>query len=399
MKPVVITGLGVISALGYDHHSFWEQLKNGRSGIGSCGDFNGQMAGKLGACVPDYEPTQFFSKDALPLLDRFAQFAVIAGREAIEDAQLDTDTLRQSAAIIGTGCGGKQTDEDTYRELYKHGRKRAHPLTIPKGMPSAAASQVSLHLGISGPVFSISSACASGAHALIQGTLLVQAGLTDVAVVGASDAPFTYGLMKSWEALRVLSTDTCRPFSANRSGLVLGEGAAILVIESRESAERRGATAYAQVEGFSLSADAHHITRPRLEGVTQAIRRAIDHAGVSPDAIGYINAHGTATISNDPLETAAIRQAFGTHADALLVSSTKSMHGHALGAASAMELVATALALQQQIVPPTANFTHAEPDCDLDYVPNTARIHAFDYALSESLAFGGLNAAVILSRV
>jgi nodulation protein E len=397
-RPVVITGIGAISSLGHDCGEFWSRLVAGQTGIRQLARRADDLKPYPGALVPDYDPTLYFSAEALPLLDRFSQFAVIAGREALRDAGLDSATLNECAAIIGTACGGKQTDEETYAQLYKAHRKRAHPLTIPRGMPSAAASQVSIQLGIYGPVFSVASACASGAHALIQGALLVQAGLAEAALVGASDAPFTYGLMKSWEALRVLSPDTCRPFSADRSGLVLGEGAAMLVIEPAEAAKRRGARVYASVTGCGQSADADHITRPRLAGVTRTLRSALDQAGLPPTAIGYINAHGTGTASNDPVETRAIREVFGAHADELLISATKSMHGHALGAASAMELVATALALHHQIVPPTVNYTTPDPECDLDYVPNSARAHAFDYALTESFAFGGLNAAVILGR-
>jgi nodulation protein E len=395
---VVITGLGVISALGHDCGEFWSRLVAGHTGIRLLARRTDDLQPYPGAVVPNYDPRLYFARDALPLLDRFSQFAVIAGREALRDAALDTATLNECAAVIGTACGGKQTDEDTYTQLYKAHRKRAHPLTIPRGMPSAAASQVSIQLGIYGPVFSVASACASGTHALIQGTLLVQAGLAEAAVVGASDTPFTYGLMKSWEALRVLSRDTCRPFSADRSGLVLGEGAAMLVIEPAEAAERRGARVYASIEGCGQSADAEHITRPRLGGVTRVLRRVLEHAGVPPTAIGYINAHGTGTASNDPVETRAIREVFGAHAEQLLISSTKSMHGHALGAASAMELAATTLALYHQMVPPTVNYTTPDPECDLDYVPNTARAHKLDYALTQSFAFGGLNAAVILGR-
>jgi nodulation protein E len=397
-RPVVITGLGVISALGHDGKAFCSQRAAGQTGIRPLDRRADDLKPYPGAVVPDYDPAAYFTNETLPLLDRFSQFAVIAGREALRDAALAPAILKECAAVVGTGCGGKQTDEETYAQLYKAHRKRAHPLTIPRGMPSAAASQVSIQLGIYGPVFSVASACASGAHALIQGALIVQSGLAEAALVGATDAPFTYGLMKSWEALRVLSSDTCRPFSANRSGLVLGEGAAMLVIETADAAARRGARVYATIEGYGQSADADHITRPRLDGVTRALRRTLDHAGLSPEAVGYINAHGTGTISNDPVETRAIRDVFGAHADHLLISSTKSMHGHALGAASAMELVATALALHHQTVPPTVNYTTPDPECNLDCVPNTARKHGFDYALAESFAFGGLNAAVILGR-
>ena len=308
----------------------------------------------------------------------------------------DESCARYAAAVIGTGCGGKQTDEETYAQLYRKGRSRAHPLTIPKGMPSAAASMVSMHLGIKGPVFSTASACASGAHAISLGLLMIQAGLVDVALVGGTDAPFTYGLLKAWEALRVVSADTCRPFSQDRSGLVLGEGAGMIVLESETHARRRQAGVYAELAGCGLSSDANHITRPDINGIEKAIVSALSHASLAADQVDYINAHGTGTQANDVVETEALHRVFGTHAGALAVSSTKSVHGHALGASSALEFIATVLAVHHGLVPPTANFTTAGDGCDLDYVPNTAREMPVDVALSSSFAFGGLNAVLAL---
>ena len=397
-RGVVITGLGTVSALGLGLESFWKALAEGRSGIADLpGNWHGIRV-RRGACVPDYHEEDQFPPDALPLLDRFSQFAVLAAREAVADAGIETTALEHAAAVIGTGCGGKQTDEDTYAQLYKDGKTRVHPLTIPKGMPSASASQISIQLGITGPVFSVSSACASGMHAAIQGAVMIEAGLTDVAIVGASDAPFTYGLLKSWEALRVLSPDTCRPFCADRSGLVLGEGAGMLVLESEQHARARGARVYARLRGYGQSADAGHITRPQLKGVMRAMQSALQHAGLNTDAIDYINAHGTGTRANDLLETQAIHEVYGEHACKLAISSTKALHGHALGASSALELVATVLALHHQYAPPTANFTTPAPDCDLDYVPNTGRPMAIRHAACHSFAFGGLNAVALLSR-
>lgn len=401
MKPrVVITGVGAISGLGADANSMWNAMIQGQSAIRPLGELSNGTRISIGSTIPDYDPQAHFTANELPLLDRFSQFAIIAAREALLDARLETGTpaVNASAAIIGTGCGGKQTDEETYAGLYRDKRTRAHPLTIPRGMPSAAASQVSQHLGIEGPVFSVASACASAAHAVLQGKLLIQAGLVDVALVGGSDAPFTYGLMKAWEALRIVSSDTCRPFSSDRSGMVLGEGAGILVLESEKHARARGGRIYAELAGCGLSSNAGHITRPDVDGISRAIASALEDAGMKPEDIGYINAHGTATATNDPAETAAIHSVFGTHAKQLAVSSSKSMLGHALGAASALELIATVLAVHHGILPPTANFTQAGEGCDLDYIPNIAREKTIKAALSNAFAFGGLNAVLAVSH-
>ena len=399
MKPrVVITGLGSVSGLGTGVSEFWAGLTAGRSAIAQLTSVDSDVRIKMGATAAGFDAGQYFAADELPLLDRFSQFAIVAAREAFVDAGFEsTDpAITRAAAIVGTGCGGKQTDEETYLQLYKHGRTRAHPLTIPRGMPSAAASMVSQHLGIKGPVFTIASACASGAHAVAQGLLMIQSGLVDMALVGGTDAPFTYGLLKAWEALRVVSNDTCRPFSSDRSGMVLGEGAGMLVLESVDQAQQRGARSYAELAGCGMSSDAGHITRPDVNGIAQAILCALASAGLAADAVDYINAHGTGTVANDSAETEALHRVFGAHADSLAVSSTKSMHGHALGAASALELVATALAVYHGVAPPTANFTEPGEGCDLDYVPNEARWLPIGVALSNAFAFGGLNAVLSL---
>ncbi len=400
---VMITGLGAVSSLGLNVSAFWEALKAGRSAIKPLDPPVEGIKLSMGATVPNFDPNSYFSTDELSVLDRFSQLAVIAAQEAVEDAGFvrRERIISNAAAIIGSGCGGKHTDEATYDRLYKQQRPRAHPLTIPKGMPSAAASMVSLHLGIKGPAFALASACASGSHAIIQGSTMIQSGMIDVALVGASDAPFTYGLMKSWDALRVVSNDTCRPFCKDRSGMVLGEGAGMLILESEEHARKRGARIYAEVAGCGMASDAVHVTRPDIAGIANSIESAMHHAGIYPNEIDYINAHGTATLVNDRIETEAIKQVFGDHAKKLTVSSTKSMHGHALGASSALELVATTLAMKHGITPPTANYT--EPDeeynLDLDYVPNVAREQEINLALSNSFAFGGLNAVIALRKV
>jgi nodulation protein E len=397
-NKVVVTGLGCVSSLGMNVPDFWASLCQGRSGIAPLVNIDEGVIIRLGATVKGYQPESYFSSSELPLLDRFSQFAVLAAREAIHDASLDDsgDYLAEAAAIIGTGCGGKQTDEETYTRLYKEGRSRAHPMTIPRGMLSAAASMVSMDLGIKGPVFSIASACASAAHAIYQGQMMILSGLADIALVGGTDAPFTYGLLKAWEALRVVSNDTCRPFSRDRTGMVLGEGAGMLVIETEEHATRRGARIYTELSGCGLSSDAGHITRPDVGGISLAIHRAIKNAGFKPESIDYINAHGTGTIANDMVETEALHRVFGNHAGKLAISSTKSMHGHALGASGAFEIIATTLAIYGSRVPPTANFTEPGEGCDLDYVPNVAREQKINVALSNSFAFGGLNAVLAL---
>jgi nodulation protein E len=399
-RRVVITGLGAVSGLGLDTTTFWQALIAGQSAIKPLELPIEDIKISIGALVPEFDPECHFSSDDLTLLDRYSLLAVIAAREAAYDAGLCSgeDSITRAAAIIGSGCGGKHTDEATYDQLYKQRRSRAHPLTIPKGMPSAAASMVSKHLGIKGPTFALASACASGSHAIIQGCTMIQSGMVDVALVGASDAPFTFGLLKSWEALRVATHDTCRPFCADRSGIVLGEGAGIVVLESEQHAKARGARIYAQLAGCGMTSDAGHITRPDVTGISSAIINALDYAGIVPDKVDYVNAHGTATWANDIAETAAINQAFGGRAKKLAVSSTKSMHGHALGASSALELIASTLAIYHGIIPPTANFTVADEQCDLDYVPNIAREQEIDVAISNSFAFGGLNSVIAIRK-
>ncbi len=395
--PVVITGLGTISALGHGVDQFWKALCNGESGIRTltCLPLE-SLRIKIGAEIPAYEPHDFFSNDEIRLMDRFSQLAVISAREAAADAGISTEDLMDAACIIGTGCGGRVADDESFQRLYKQGKTRGHPLTVPLVMANAAASQVSMHLGITGPVFVVSSACSSSAHAVGQATAMIRSGLVDVAVAGGTDAPFTYGTLKPWEALRVMSSDTCRPFCKDRSGMVLGEGAGAVVLESLEHAKKRGARIYAELAGCGMSADAGHITDPSSDGAARAIKAALDDAAMNPGDVDYVNAHGTGTKVNDVSETQALHQVFGEHAAQLMVSGTKSMHGHPLGAAGALELVATVLAIKNGIVPPTANFTEAGEGCDLDYVPNQAREKRIKSAVSNSFAFGGLNAVLAI---
>ncbi len=359
-----------------------------------------QLRFQNAAEVPDYNPAQFFEEKDLSLLDRFAQFGVIAAREAMQQAALTwTPELRERTAIITGSCvGGQTTEDEGFVGLYKNGSNRVNPFTIPRTMGNAAASRISLELGVVGPTYTVSTACSSANHAMGQAFWMVRNGAVDVAITGGSEAVFSMGFLKSWEAMRVVSPDTCRPFSKDRRGLILGEGGAMLVLETAESAMARGARILGEIAGFGMSSDAHHITQPSPEGAARAMRWAIQDSGLASEQIGYINAHGTATTANDATETAAIRQVFGAHADKLAVSSTKSMHGHALGAAGAIEAVATLLALRCGTLPPTANYTTPDPACDLDVIPNTARKAQVEAALSNSFAFGGLNAVLVFRR-
>jgi nodulation protein E len=402
MRRVAITGLGAISALGRTTCEFAQALREGRSGIGpieSC-DMS-QLRFQNGAEVRGYSHQPYFDDRRADFIDRFAQFAVIAAREAVENAGVEwTPELRETAAIVTGSCVGGQSTEDTgFVEVYKKGFNRVHPLTIPKTMANAGASHISMEFGITGPSFTVSTACSSAAHAVGQAYWMVRSGMTDLALTGGSEAPFSFGILKAWEAMRVVSPDTCRPFSKDRRGMVLGEGSAMFVIEPLEAALARGARVHAEIVGFGMSADACHITQPSSEGAARAMRAALRDARLAPEQIGYINAHGTATPANDPAETAAIRAVFGGHAEKLAVSSTKSMHGHALGAGAALECLATTLALRDGVLPPTANYNEPDPECDLDVIPNVARERRVEYALSNSFAFGGLNAVLVLRAV
>ena len=351
--------------------------------------------------VRGYTHAPYFDARRANLIVRFAQFAVIAAREGVQDAGVEwTPELRETAAIITGSCvGGQSTEDIGFQEVYKLGHNRVHPLTIPKTMANAGASHISMEFGITGPSFTISTACSSAGHAIGQAYWMIRNGITDLALTGGSEAPFSFGILKAWEAMRVVSPDTCRPFSKDRRGMVLGEGAAMLVLEPLEAAEARGAHILAEIVGFGMSADACHITQPSAEGAARSMRSALRDAGLRPEQIGYINAHGTGTAANDPTETAAIKSVFGAHAAKVPVSSTKSMHGHALGAAAALECLATVLALRSGLLPPTANYNEPDPECDLDVIPNHAREARVEYALSNSFAFAGLNAVLVLRAI
>jgi len=401
MRRVAITGLGAICALGRTTAEVAESLRQGRSGIAPIESTDAsQLRFRNGAEVRGYSHQGYFDDRRADFIDRFAQFAVIAAREAVSCAAVDwTPELRETAAIITGSCVGGQSTEDVgFHDVYKMGLNRVHPLTIPKTMANAGASHISMEFGITGPAYTISTACSSAGHAIGQAFWMVRNGMTDLALAGGSEAPFSFGILKAWEAMRVVSPETCRPFSKDRRGMILGEGAAMLVLEPLEAALARGATVHAEIAGFGMSADACHITQPSADGAAKAMRAALRDAGLAPEAIGYVNAHGTGTLANDATETAALHAVFGAHAGKLAISSTKSMHGHALGAAAALECVATVLALRDGVLPPTANYNVPDPECDLDVIPNQARVAEVEYALSNSFAFGGLNAVIAMRR-
>ncbi len=397
MRRVVVTGIGVISAIGRNRAEFEESLHKGRCGVRPLTDPSHQdFRFRNGAEVRCYQAADHFSLKEADMIDRFAQFAVVAAREAVAHSGIEwTDSLREDSAIVTGSCiGGQATEDIGFYEVYKMGKTRVHPMTIPKTMANAGASAISLELGITGPTFTIATACSSSAHAIGQAFSMVRSGMCDVAISGGSEAPFSYGVLKAWEAMRVVSPDVCRPFSRNRNGMILGEGAAMLVVESLDHALARGAKPVAELVGFGMSSDAHHITQPSAEGAAKAMRMAMRDAAILPEQVGYVNAHGTGTSVNDPTETRALHLAFGEGVRKLAISSTKAMHGHTLGAAGAIESAAAILALSTGILPPTINFAESDPECDLDVIPNVARETKVQYALSNSFAFGGLNAVL-----
>ncbi len=401
-RRVGVSGVGVVSALGLDRHAHWDALAAGRAGIGPLRlERAADLSFSAGAQVQGWDPARWFDQRALLLLDPFAQYLIVAAREAMADAGLepaDPRLAERTALITGTGLGGQQTEDDGYLEVYGRGRPRVHPFTIPRAMHSAGVSQLAMAIGAGGPAFTLATACASSAHAIGLAAWLVRHGMADLALAGGSEAPFCWGHLNSWEALRVMAPDTCRPFSIRRRGMVLGEGAAMLVIEPIDAARARGAAVYAELAGVGLTSDAGHITQPAVDGVARAMRLALEDGGLAPERVDYVNAHGSGTPANDPVETRAIRQALGRQADRALVSSTKSMHGHMLGAAGAVEAACVVFAMRTGTVPPTANYLGPDPECDLDVVPNQARPHTIDVALSNSLAFGGLNAVLAFAR-
>lgn len=341
-------------------------------------------------------PEHGIERRRLVTMDRFSLLAVIAAGEAIRNAgiAIDTASATRVGAVVGTGVFGAITNEVNYRAVFLEGKPRADIFTVPRVMPGAAAGQVSMAHGLRGPVFGTTSACSSSNHALVAAADQLRLGRADIMLAGGADAPLVYGVLKAWEALRVLAPETCRPFSADRQGLVLGEGGGIAVLETLEHARARGAPILAELAGAGMSADASDVVAPTVEGPVRAMRACLDEAELEPQDVDYINAHGTGTRANDEIETTAIKQVFGKHAGELSISSTKSMHAHCLGASGALELIACVMAIREGTIPPTAGYRQADPACDLDVTPNTARTRPVRAAISNGFAFGGTNAVV-----
>ena len=409
LRRVVITGLGLVSPQGNTPTEFFSNLLAGKSGISRIkSDFVDDLETKI-AAQADFDGTQYFTKQQLALLDRVSQFALYCAEQAVSDANLvlSEAELSRVGCYIGTGMGGASATEDGYDRLFKQQANRLKPFTVLMAMNGAPASQIAMQYKLNGPNITFTTACSSSAIAIGEAVRQIQHGYCDVMFAGGTEALLTFGTIKAWEALRTLAKEdeidlanSCKPFSANRSGLVLGEGAAMFILEELSHAETRGAKIYAEISGYGTTNDGAHITQPSVEGQARAMQAALDNAHLSANQIGYINAHGTGTKLNDATETAAIKQVFGEHANQLAISSTKSMHGHLMGAAGAVELVATTLALVSNQLPPTINLNELDPLCDLDYVPNQFKnMDNLQHAMSNSFAFGGTSGVLILSKM
>ncbi|EAQ44989.1 beta-ketoacyl synthase family protein [Roseobacter sp. MED193] len=402
MKRVVITGAGTINALGHSVASTFEAMREGRCGIGKL-EFRDvdRLSIRIGGQVRGFEAEGRFNRQQMSLYDRFTQFTLTAAKEAIEQSGLEFhgELSAKSGVVLGTAGGGVSTWDDNYRSVYEDGKNRVHPFVVPKLMNNAAASHVSMEFNLKGPSFTVSTACASSNHAMAQAFQMVRAGVSPVMITGGSESMLCFGGVKAWEGLRVMSKKACRPFSANRNGMVQGEGAGIFVFEDYEHAQARGADILCEVLGYAMSSDASDIVMPSKQGAARAISGALQDAGVDRDRVGYINAHGTGTVANDKTECAAVADVFGPHADRLMMSSTKSMHGHLIGGTGAVELLACIMALKDGVIAPTIGYEEPDPECALDVVPNQAREARVDVALSNAFAFGGLNAVLALGRV
>jgi 3-oxoacyl-[acyl-carrier-protein] synthase II len=398
----------VISPVGNDRDAFFGNLLAGRSGIRKLSaGFMPRLAAQIGGEV-DFDAASLFPKPKLALLDRFSQFALAAAQQALADAGVEPSDPRKGNAgvYLGTGLGGAQTTEGGYVELFMNAKDRLPPYTVIRAMNNAATAHISIDYALRGPSLTFSTACSSSAIAIGEACRAIRHGYVDLAVAGGAESLLTLGTIRAWEALRTLAGEdpgdpgaSCRPFSLDRTGLVLGEGAGIVVLEGEESARARGAKAYAELSGYGTSSDASHLTKPSQVGQAAAMRMALADAGIGPEKVGYINAHGTATLAGDRIETAAIKEVFGAHAGRVAVSSTKSMHAHLMGATGAVEFIAAILALQRGELPPTANLRVPDPECDLDYVANAARTGVeLEAVMSNSFAFGGSNAVLIARR-
>ena len=408
-RRVVVTGLGAVTPLGNDVSTFWEGLVAGRSGAGPITQFDPSgIEVQIAAEVKDFDPVALFGRKKARRSDRFALFALEAARQAIADAglQLGEEDRLGVGVLIGTGIGGVLTLLENYDLFQSAGPRRVSALMVPRMMPNAASALVSIEYGLYGPNLALSSACATGAHAIGEAAEMIRRGQAEVMLCGGSEAavhPLALSALRNMGALSSRNGEperASRPFDADRDGFVLGEGAGVLVLESLEHARRRGARIYCELVGYGATADAFHITAPDEsgQGAVWAMERALQDAGLAPEEVDYINAHGTSTRLNDRIETQAIRRVFGAHADRLVVSSTKSMVGHLMGAAGAVEAIACVKSLETGWVHPTINYETPDPECDLDYVPNQARRLEPRVVLSNSFGFGGHNGCLVFRR-
>ncbi|MFZ7090546.1 beta-ketoacyl-[acyl-carrier-protein] synthase family protein [Primorskyibacter sp. 2E233] len=401
MRRVVITGAGTINALGQNVPDTLEAMREGRCGISDL-QFRDveRLSIRIGGQVKGYEPEVVFNRQQLALYDRFTQFTLLAAREAVAQAGLsfEGELAHKSGVVLGNSGGGLTTQDENYRAVYEEGKNRVHPFVVPKLMNNAAASHVSMEFNLKGPSFTVATACASSNHAMGQAFQMIRTGLCQAMITGGSESMLCFGGVKAWEGLRVMSKDACRPFSATRNGMVQGEGAGVFVFEDYDHAKARGATILCEVLGFAMTSDAADIVMPSKQGAARAISGALQDGGIAKERVGYINAHGTGTAANDKTECAAVADVFGTHADDLMISSTKSMHGHLIGGTGAVELLACIMALRDGVIAPTIGYEEPDPECALDVVPNEARNAQVDVVLSNAFAFGGLNAVLALGR-
>jgi 3-oxoacyl-[acyl-carrier-protein] synthase II len=408
-RRVAVTGLGIISPCGNNIHDFSFNLMAGKSGVRRISSaYSSLLSVKIAAEV-DFNPLNYFIKRQVSSMDRANQFGLAAASQAWKDSELSLDAKEKERAgvYIGCGMGGGNTIESLYNQLFKHNANRVKPLTVLMVMNNASASHISIEYGLSGPCLTLSTACASSANAIGEAFRQVRDGYVDVMLAGGVESFLTYGGFRSWESLRVLAVEdpedpskSCKPFSKNRTGLVLGEGAAMVVLEEMGRAIKRGAPIYAELIGYGSTSDAGHITRPSLEGQARAMAEALKEAALLPEDIDYINAHGTATQWNDRLETQAIKRVFDDYARKIPISSTKSMHGHTMGAAGAIEFIISLLAIKNQAIPPTINLDQPDPECDLDYVPNIGRKGVtVNTVMSNAFGFGGTNAVLIAGKM
>jgi nodulation protein E len=403
-KRVVVTGLGVVTPIGLNVAEFWDGMKQSKCGVSELGGFPLEdLKILIAAQIKNFDPKvrlKHFTRDKIILhADRYSWFAAAAADEAVKQAGLEVPFKEgnRAACIIGSGAGGLVTFENSYRDLFIDKKRATHPLTLLRIIGSSAAAHVGIELGVKGPTFATCSACSTAAHAVGIARDYIRFGMIDVAIAGASESVINYGTMKAWQALHVLSPEGCFPFSKKRNGTVLGEGAGILVLESLEHAQARGATILAELTGYASTSDSKDMVNPDVDGTKDAMRLALADAGLEPSYIQYVNAHGTATAINDKNETRAIKDVFGEHAQKLAISSTKSMHGHPLGAGGGIEAVASIMAMREGWAPPTINLNDPDPECDLDYVPNVGRSMPITNVMSNSFAFGGLNAVLVFS--